>query len=128
MSEIIFTENEYDKLLMYVKTILELNKNSEEYSYEILISSVGYANKLCVEINQYNHTYDEQDHFKLVGSDWELMKEYHLPDNHYEFFRSDEEYNEYLADWLAQEKEEGREWIKGQYHNSWCLKDSQLEE
>lgn len=118
-----FSKDNYTDLIAYVQTILEMNKNMNDRQCEILITPAGYDDEIDVEVNQYNTKYTEQDHFMLVRSEQELMQEYHLPDNHYEYFHNDEEYNEYLADWLAQEKEEGREWIKSNYgFNSWHLK------
>ena len=43
------------------------------------------------------------------------MREYELPDKHFEYFTSDEEFNEYLEYWLK----ENPGWHKHEVMNVW---------
>lgn len=63
-------------------------------------------------------------HWQYINDDDEevVMKRYYFPDEHYELFETEEEYEEALKTWLEEHKEE--EWDKNEY-GRWYSKKEQ---
>ena len=57
--------------------------------------------------------------FEYVECDQLVMREYEFPDRHYEYFETDEEFEEVLRDWL----EENPGWHKHGIMNVWVKED-----
>ena len=86
------------------------NLKNEHQFYDIHITSDGYCTIVEWKDIGYEYQYEE-GRFKYVPSNGYVMLEYHFPDNHYEMFESEEEYQEALKLWL--EKNPG--WVKTPY-------------
>ena len=65
-------------------------------------------------------------HWQYIKDDEEevVMKYYYFPDDHYELFEREEQYQEALKDWLEEHKEEG--WYKNEW-GQWRSKKSEEE-
>jgi hypothetical protein len=53
--------------------------------------------------------------FQYVGEDQAVRTEYEFPDEHYEYLSGDDEYEERLDEFLAEEKARGIEWVKSEF-------------
>ena len=96
-----FTPEEVEKGLLQdlLNYLLDYNKKCESGYYDIHICSDGYCTIVeWVDIN-FNFR-GEEGEFKYVPADGYILREFHFPDNHYEMFETEEEYNEALKDWL----------------------------
>lgn len=90
--------------------LVDHNLKNEHQFYDIHITSDGYCT--IVEWKDIGYEYQhEEGCFKYVPSNGYVMLEYHFPDNHYEMFESEEEYQEALKLWL----EENPGWVKTPY-------------
>ena len=90
--------------------LLDHNKKAKEQYYDIHITTDGYCT--IVEWIDINYEFEgEQGKFQFVPSDGYVMLEKHFPDNHYEMFSSEEEYEERLQEWLK----ENPGWVKTHY-------------
>ena len=91
--------------------LLDHNKKNENQYYDIHITTDGY----CTIIEWTNVNYDEKygpdGKFEFVPSNGQVMLEFSFPDNHYEQFYSEEEYQERLQEWLK----ENPGWVKTHY-------------
>ena len=91
--------------------LLDHNKKNETQYYDIHITTDG----CCTIIEWANVNYDEQygpdGKFEFVPSNGQVMLEFSFPDNHYEQFYSEEEYQERLQEWLK----ENPGWVKTHY-------------
>ena len=102
--------------------LLEYNSNSDyDDYYEIHITTDSYCTIVEFEKVPYNGEWGGR--FKYVEPDEAVMKEYMFPDNHFEYYRSEEEYKEALDEWL----EENPGWEKTDY-NRWVYNDRRLSE
>lgn len=108
-----FTPEEVEKglhldLLNY---LLDHNKKNTDHYYDIHITTDG----CCVIIEWTDVSYDQQygpdGKFEYVPSNGQVMLEFSFPDNHYEQFYSEEEYQESLQEWLK----ENPGWVKTSY-------------
>ena len=108
-----FTPDEVKKglhldLLNY---LLEHNKKNETQYYDIHITTDGYCTIIeWIDVN-YNQEYGPEGKFKFVPADSYVMVEKTFPDGHYDYFGSEEEFEEVLKDWL----EENPGWVKTSY-------------
>lgn len=62
--------------------------------------------------------------FEYVAEDQAVMTECQFPDDHYEYFLSEEDYNAALVDWLAKEEAKGTKWEKNEW-GRWYNKTEQ---
>lgn len=95
-----FTPEEVEKglHLKLLKTLLELTADKGDNSYnDIHIWSDGYCT--IIDWVDYNPEFG-MGRFEFVPSDGYIMREFRFPDNHYEMFETDEEFNEALKEWL----------------------------
>ncbi len=107
-----FTPEEVEKGLLQdlLNYLLDYNQKCESGYYDIHICSDGYCT--IVEWLDINFKFrGEEGAFKYVPADGYILREFHFPDNHYEMFETEEEYNEALKDWLK--KNPG--WEKTEY-------------
>ena len=107
-----FTPEEVEEGLLadLLKYLVDHNKKCESGFYEILITSDSYCT--IVEWVDIDYKYEwEEGRFRYVPSNGYIMLEYSFPDNHYEMYESEEEYNEALKAWL----EENPGWVKNSY-------------
>lgn len=81
--------------------------------YKISLSCEGdiihihtYTEEGAVIVEWCQHNYDMDDisvnTFSYIDYDECVMMEGRFPDNHYEYFHSEEEYNEVLSEWLKE--------------------------
>ena len=107
-----FTPEEVEQGLLndLLNYLLEYNKKCESGYYDIHITSDGYCT--IVEWKDVNYKFEgEEGKFEFVPYNGQVMLEYSFPDNHYEQFYSEEEYQERLKEWL----EENPGWVKTPY-------------
>ena len=95
--------------LKLLKTLFELNADKEDDSYnDIHIWTDGY----CTIIDWVDYSREfGGGKFEFVPGDGYILREFSFPDNHYEMFADEEEFNEALKDWL----EENPGWVKTPY-------------
>ena len=90
--------------------LLDHNKKNKNLYYDIHITTDGY----CTIIEWTDVCYKDigpEGKFEYVPANGQVMLEYSFPDNHYEQFYSEEEYQERLQEWLK----ENPGWIKTSY-------------
>ena len=107
-----FTPDEVEEGLLndLLNYLLEHNKKSKHQYYDIHITTDGYCS--IVEWTDVNYNdIGQEGKFEYVPSNGQVMLEFTFPDNHYDYFYSEEEFNEVLKDWL--EKNPG--WVKTSY-------------
>ena len=95
--------------LKLLNCLLELNKESQKHYNDIHITTDGFCTIIEWESVPYSHEYGGS--FKYVSEDEVVMLERHFPDNHYEHFYSEEDYQEKLHEWLK----ENPGWVKTSY-------------
>lgn len=79
--------------------LLDHNKKAKEQYYDIHIHSDGYCS--IVDWKDINYKFEgEEGKFEFVPSNGCVMLEYSFPDNHYEQFYSEEDYEERLKEFL----------------------------
>ena len=49
----------------------------------------------------WSNEFGDRGGFEYVDSDQLIMREYQFPDKHYDYFESDDEFEEVLKEWLA---------------------------
>lgn len=108
-----FTPEEVEKglhidLLNY---LLDHNKKNENQYYDIHITTDGYCTIIEWTDVSYNNEYGDEGKFEFVPYNGQVMLEFSFPDNHYERFFSEEEYQERLQEWLK----ENPGWVKTHY-------------
>ena len=91
--------------------LLDHNKKNETQYYDIHITTDGYCTIIEWTDVDYDPKYNLQGKFEFVPSNGQVMLEYSFPDNHYEKFYSEEEYQERLQEWLK----ENPGWVKTHY-------------
>lgn len=91
--------------------LLEHNKKNKNQYYDIHITSDGYCTIIEWTDVIYNQEYGPEGKFEFVPSDGYVMIEKIFPDNHYEMFSSEEEFEERLQEWLK----ENPGWVKTSY-------------
>ena len=107
-----FTPEEVEKGLLkdLLDYLIDYNKKCESGYYDIHICSDGYCT--IVEWIDIDYKYEaEQGKFEFVPSNGQVMLEYSFPDNHYEQFYNEEEYQERFQEWLK----ENPGWVKTPY-------------
>lgn len=85
-----------------IETLFELSLKSDN---EIVhIHTYTEEDAIIVEWCQHNPEFDDYDKntFSYVGEEECVMFEGQLPDRHYEYFHSEEEYKEVINDWLKE--------------------------
>jgi len=106
-----FTPEEVKKglHLKLLNTLLELSSEMDKRYNDIHIWTDGY----CTIIDWCQAYYENRGEgkFEFVDADEYIVMERCFPDNHYETFGSEEEYEERLKDWLA----ENPGWVKTTY-------------
>ena len=107
-----FTPEEVKKGLLkdLLNYLIDYNIKSESGYYDIHICSDGYCTIVGWVDIDYKYK-DEQGKFEFVPSNGQVMLEYSFPDNHYEQFYSQEEYQERFQEWLK----ENPGWVKTPY-------------
>lgn len=119
VNEQAFTPEEVKKglHLKLINSLLELDKDRKDNHFDIRITTDGY----CI-IVQWCDVSDEYGAygFKFVDSDEVVMREYRFPDDHYEYFCEDIEFDDALKTWLS--KNPG--WKKNAY-DIWYNEDEQ---
>ena len=108
-----FTPDEVEQGLHLdlVNYLLDHNKKNENQYYDIHITTDGY----CIIIEWTDVSYDKhlgpEGKFEYVPGNGYVMIEKHFPDGHYDYFGSEEEFEEVLKDWLK----ENPGWVKTPY-------------
>lgn len=106
-----FTPEDVEKglHLKLLNTLLELNKDLDRGYNDIHIWTDGF----CTVIDWCFRYYEDggEGRFEFVDADESIVIEKCFPDNHYETFGSEAEYEERLAEWL----EENPGWVKTSY-------------
>lgn len=90
--------------------LLSYNQKCKSGYYDIHIWSDGY----CTIVDWIDINFEfrgEEGEFEFVPSNGQVMLEYSFPDNHYEQFYNEEEYQERLQEWLK----ENPGWEKTEY-------------
>lgn len=110
-----FTPEEVEQGLLQdlLNYLLDYNKKCKSGYYDIHITSDGY----CTIVEWVDISYNfngEEGKFEFVPANGQVMLEYSFPDNHYEQFYSEEEYQERLQEWLK----ENPGWVKT-YYGTW---------
>ena len=96
-----FTPDQVEKgdLTKLLNYLTDFNSTSSESYMDIHICSDGYCTIVeWTEVN-FDNIYD-YGKFKYVPYDGHIFREYTFPDNHVEYFESDEEFEEALREWL----------------------------
>ena len=107
-----FTPEEVEQGLLkdLLDYLIDYNRKCKSGYYDIHICSDGYCT--IVEWVDINYNFNgEEGKFEFVPSNGQVMLEYSFPDNHYEQFYSEEEYQERLQEWLK----ENPGWVKTPY-------------
>ncbi len=107
-----FTPEEIEAGLLQdlLNYLLNYNQKCKSGYYDIHIWSDSYCT--IVDWVDINYEFDgEEGKFEFVPSNGQVMLEYSFPDNHYEHFYSEEEYQESLQEWLK----ENPGWVKTPY-------------
>ena len=91
--------------------LLEHNRRNKNQYYDIHITTDGYCTIIEWNDVSYNNEYGDEGKFEFVPYNGQVMLEYSFPDNHYEHFYSEEEYQERLQEWLK----ENPGWVKTHY-------------
>ena len=106
-----FTPEECEKGLHLdlIKFLLEQSNKFENSYYDIHIDNDGY----CTIVEWYDKSfeYDDNEGFRFVDYEHELMYRLDFPDNHYEYFYNKEEAEEALQLWLK----DNPGWKKNQF-------------
>ena len=90
--------------------LLDHNKKNKTQYYDIHITTDGYV--IIIEWVDVDYNLEgEQGKFQFVPSNGQVMLEFSFPDNHYEQFYTEEEYQERLQEWLK----ENPGWVKTHY-------------
>lgn len=96
-----FTPKEVEKglHLKLINTLLEINKDKENFYNQIMIDTDGY----CLIVNWTERSFNGEfnSRFEFLNDDEVVMKEVHFPDNHYEYLLP-EEVDEVFNDWLKE--------------------------
>ena len=96
-----FTPKEVEKglHLKLINTLLEINKEKENFYNQIMIDTDGY----CLIVNWVERSYngDFNTRFELLEDDDVVMREVHFPDNHYEYLFPND-VDEILNAWLKE--------------------------
>lgn len=100
MNSMVFTDR--NKLTNMINTLLD--SDDDEFFCDIHLYSEGQA--LILEWAQVPYSGKYGGRFKYVDEDEVVMYEGRFPDNHYEFFYSEEEYKEALKAYNERGKEE----------------------
>lgn len=109
-----FTPEEVKKGLLndLINYLLDYNKKSDDSYYDIHITTDGYCQ--IVEWIDVSYEYKEDyGKFEFVEPDQYIFREYIFPDNHSEYFETEDEYNEVLSRWLKKHKKE--RWVKNDF-------------
>lgn len=93
----------------FLNILLKYNNVSKTHYNDIHLTTDGYCFIIEWETIPYSHEYGGS--FKYVGEDEVIMLERHFPDNHYDYFYSEEDYQERLNEWLK----ENPGWVKTSY-------------
>ncbi len=93
----------------FLKVLLDYNQKSETRYNEIHIYPEDRA--LIIEWSNKPYKYDDGKFVYVRSDDQKVMTEYFLPDNSSGWFDCEEEYSEYLNEWLK----ENPGWIKTNY-------------
>lgn len=91
--------------------LLDHNKKNKNQYYDIHITTDGYCSIVEWTDVSYNNEYGDEGKFEYVPYNGQVMLEFSFPDNHYERFYSEEEYQERLQEWLK----ENPGWVKTSY-------------
>lgn len=94
--------------LKLIQSLLEISDKLENSYLEFHITSDGYCT--IIEWTDIAHEY-ENDFWKYVDEDYEVMYRLQLPDNSYELCYNEEEADERLREWLK----ENPGWKKNEY-------------
>ena len=108
-----FTPDEVEQGLLndLLNYLLDHNKKNKNQYYDIHITTDGYCSIIEWIDVSYNHDYGDEGKFEYVPYNGQVMLEYSFPDDHYERFYSEEEYQERLQEWLK----ENPGWVKTSY-------------
>ena len=90
--------------------LLDHNKKNKNQYYDIHITTDGYCT-IIEWTDVYYKDVGPEGKFEYVPANGQVMLEYSFPDNHYEQFYSEEEYQERLQEWLK----ENPGWVKTHY-------------
>ena len=96
----------FDSLLHF---LIDMNMNSTEYYNEIHIYQEERL--IIVEWEQVPFSGEWGGKFKFVEEDQTVMKSYELPNGEWIMFETEDEYKEYLEDWLK----DNPGWVKTSY-------------
>lgn len=95
--------------LKLLNALLDLTSGKEDASYnDIHIWSDGYCT--IIDWVDYNPEFG-MGRFEFVPGDGYIMREFSFPDNHYEMFSDEDEFNEALKEWLK----DNPGWVKTSY-------------
>ena len=108
-----FTPEEVKKGLLndLLNYLLDHNKKSDKFYYDIHITTDGYCSIVEWTDVSYNGDYGPEGKFEFVDCDQVVMLERTFPDNHTELCYDEEDYEERLKQFL----EENPGWEKNQW-------------
>lgn len=108
-----FTPEEIEQGLLHdlLNYLLDHNKKNNNQYYDIHITTDGYCTIIEWTDVDYNQEYGPDGKFEFVPAGSYVMIERTFPDGHYDYFSSDEEFEEVLKNWL----EENPGWVKTSY-------------
>lgn len=100
-----------------IKFLLEQSKKFEDSYYDIHIDNDGY----CTIVEWYDKRFEDEDNegFRFVDYEHELMYRLDFPDKHYDYFYSKEEAEKSLQEWLK----DNPEWKKNEYGRWYNVKE-----
>lgn len=99
-----FTPEEVKKglHLKFIKSLLEISSKKENSYFDIHITTDSY----CTIVEWSDVSFEDGGgKFEFVDANQVIMTEKLFPDNHYEYFTSEEEYKERLEEWLKENPE-----------------------
>ena len=89
-----------DQALDFIKTLLDLSITDEEFCNDIHVYNEDEA--ILVEWVQRPYSGEYGGSIQYIKEDQQVMYEREFPDNHCEFFFSEDEYKEALDEWLKE--------------------------
>ena len=123
-SEEAVANGELNKLLKY---LMDYSYSDNDERKMMLYCDIHIKPEDCgafvVEWTQepWSNEFGDRGGFEYVDCDQLVMREYSFPDNHYEYFETDEQFNEALEEWL----EENPGWHKHHTMNVWVHDDKE---
>ena len=114
--------------LKLIQSLLEISEKFEDSHFEFHITTDGYC--IIIEWIDVNQEY-EDDYWKFVDYEHEVMYRVEFPDNHYEYVSDEDEAKELLDEWLKEnpgwKKNEYGHWYNEKEQEDWTTKFEQGE-